>query len=213
MATKLAQVVLATAIAYGAGDIASAQADYVNVLGYAPVITYNNQSLAVTGPISATFYFNQVAEDFYLAAGVEVKFFSGKKAYEFATGDDGYGQVSFEPSAINISTTFQGGDIFDGSILEAVPDGNQSFEIGKSYRISDPSNIVSVLNGTTLRDENDMPIGLFVDQQLSFVPYAIGIDTLAAVPLPASAPMFGAALVALGLAGYGMRRTKAAAVA
>jgi hypothetical protein len=35
--------------------------------------------------------------------------------------------------------------------------------------------------------------------------------TLSSVPLPASAPMFGAALVALGAVGYGVKRKKAAA--
>ena len=36
---------------------------------------------------------------------------------------------------------------------------------------------------------------------------------VSSVPLPASAPMFGAAVVALGLAGYGVKRKKAAATA
>ena len=37
--------------------------------------------------------------------------------------------------------------------------------------------------------------------------------SVSSVPLPASAPMFGAALVALGAVGYGMKRKKAAAAA
>lgn len=204
----LASVAAVTSTLSGIGP---AQAEFVNVLGYAPVITYNNQPLAVTGPISATFFFSPLGEDFYLAGGVDIKFSSGGQAYDFATADDGYGQVSFEPNAISISTTYQGGDIFDGSFLRAVPDPGQLFEAGQRYRLSNPSNLVDVLNGTTLRDEDGMEIGLFVDQQLSFVPYAIGIDTLAAVPLPASASLFGAALLALGGLGCGVKRRKSAA--
>lgn len=37
--------------------------------------------------------------------------------------------------------------------------------------------------------------------------------TVSAVPLPASAPMFGAAILALGAVGYGVKRKKAAAAA
>lgn len=40
----------------------------------------------------------------------------------------------------------------------------------------------------------------------------IGATSVSAVPLPASAPMFGAALLALGAAGFGMRRRRHAAV-
>ena len=38
----------------------------------------------------------------------------------------------------------------------------------------------------------------------------IGVSSVSAVPLPAAAPMFGAALLAFGAVGYGMKRWKAA---
>ena len=40
-----------------------------------------------------------------------------------------------------------------------------------------------------------------------------GLTIVTPVPLPASAPMFGAAILALGVAGYGVKRKKAAAAA
>lgn len=42
---------------------------------------------------------------------------------------------------------------------------------------------------------------------------AVAVFSVSEVPLPASAPMFGAALLALGAVGYGVRRKKAAAAA
>ena len=38
----------------------------------------------------------------------------------------------------------------------------------------------------------------------------VSVSTISAVPLPAAAPMFGAALLAFGAVGYGMKRRKAA---
>lgn len=43
--------------------------------------------------------------------------------------------------------------------------------------------------------------------------FGVRVDSLSAVPLPASAPMFGAALIALGAVGYAAKRKKAAAAA
>lgn len=40
---------------------------------------------------------------------------------------------------------------------------------------------------------------------------SVAVFSVSAVPLPASAPMFGAALLAFGAVGYGVRRKKAAA--
>ena len=42
--------------------------------------------------------------------------------------------------------------------------------------------------------------------------FSLAVLAIPAVPLPASAPMFGAALVTLGAVGYGLKRKKAVAV-
>lgn len=48
----------------------------------------------------------------------------------------------------------------------------------------------------------------YTDEQFSFTNLSVS-----SVPLPASAPMFGAALLALGAVGFGLKRKKAAAAA
>ncbi|MCW6513180.1 hypothetical protein [Lichenifustis flavocetrariae] len=54
---------------------------------------------------------------------------------------------------------------------------------------------------------------LFAGSGESTDTFTINIGSVSVVPLPASAPMFGAALLALGAIGYGVKRKKAAATA
>lgn len=51
---------------------------------------------------------------------------------------------------------------------------------------------------------------IYCEDCVTFKATEVGVS---AVPLPASAPMFGAALLALGAVGYGLKRKKAAAAA
>lgn len=92
-------------------------------------------------------------------------------------------------------------------------DGRQAFQSSTTYLAQD------VIAGT-----GELPLALdanFVlqmtspnqDGQVSFAQGGIALDTetftqtvVAAVPLPSSAPMFGAALLAVGAVGYGLRR-------
>lgn len=69
----------------------------------------------------------------------------------------------------------------------------------------------------TLSDGTHYGYGQFADggtilQSVAFESVA-GRNIVTPVPLPASAPMFGAAVLALGLAGYSVKRKKAAAAA
>ena len=63
----IACAALATIGSFGFGGVRHAEASFINVIGYAPTVIYNNQTLNVTGPIVANFYYSQFGDDFYLA--------------------------------------------------------------------------------------------------------------------------------------------------
>lgn len=56
-------------------------------------------------------------------------------------------------------------------------------------------------------------VGTYAAVNSSMAVLTVTDTSLSAVPLPASAPMFGAAVLTLGLAGYGVKRSKASAAA
>ena len=101
-----------------------------------------------------------------------------------------------------------------------------SFKISQSFSLSSNTEYRIAMNVSTFAANNHVIQGssyadALVDPYLSIAPgysdfslvFSDGINnlSLSAVPLPASAPMFGAAVLALGVTGYGMKRKRAAA--
>ncbi len=188
-----------------------ARADTINVIGYANDIVYDDAHYTPDGPVSATFLVNDLGA--YLGlGGADVYFSIAGKKYDFAIPDDGYGRAMIDSNGLQADVTYLTG-IFDAfAFVNFSSKSTPTFQ-GTSYTLR-PGDIgeFSALSTFTDPDTNVTTYGL----EVSFRPVAVSLNGVAtvgvgAVPLPASAPMFGAALMALGVVGYGLKRTEKAA--
>ncbi|MDX7953451.1 hypothetical protein P7D22_19995, partial [Lichenihabitans sp. Uapishka_5] len=136
--------------------------------------------------------------------------------YSGITGPTNFGSQSFSVGFASSETGAEVGIVGDGGSpnpagpgLILLPNGYIS---GSELGVS-----TATFANTTLAD-----LGLTAGTSFAYLFPAQGGESLdtftvnvgvSPVPLPASAPMFGAALLALGAVGYGMKRKKAAAAA
>lgn len=118
--------------------------------------------------------------------------------------DDGTGVGNYTSNSYTLSTFYeQPGSYLSASADVSLP-SSHVFQSGEIYGIG--SGLTGTVFGSFHSDNGS-------DVFISFKALAVGINTVASVPLPASAPMFGTAL--LGLAGLGFAATykKSAAAA
>lgn len=193
----------------------AAKADYINAIGYAPTLIYNGQTIHLTGPISATFYYepNFFETGYGSPGGADFSFKSNGVSYSIGFVDDGYGRQFNYGHEIDVLTTYVVPDFTTESHLN-VSDGNTTFVDGQSYVLTTGfSSIVSSSYVTHTYNPDTAMLLDFTVLDLEFVPVSVGINATAVlpVPVPASAPMLGASLIALGAAGYAARCKKAAA--
>ena len=122
-----------------------------------------------------------------LLSSFSTPFGTGSGSFTFLYGSpDSYNTLQFLDLAGNVITSFTGSQLT-----------NPNTPTGLGYQLTTIS--AEGFNYSAVR---------FETTQNSFEFAAVS-----AVPLPASAPMFGAALLALGAIGYGVKRKKAAAAA
>ena len=185
----------------------------------------------MTGAASASIIINRSPVDF-TGGAVSIGYGPG-----FGTGDITFSDNKsspFDGSPVSVATSAAGAVTY--SAFFGTPDiffdairGSGSLTFGPATPFS------SLLDPTTIRYSATPSIIGLADTSTDGIHYGYGEfdgtslvsygfesvagkaititnTTLSAVPLPASASMFGAALLALGLAGYGVKRKKAAAV-
>lgn len=122
-------------------------------------------------------------------------------AYQFTTGGSQFDAEIELPNNGSLSATFtRSDDAIPNSVTTPVP---TLFADGGI-----PNNISNYIGGYDLIDPNNPNNDIIDDLYPSS--FSLTVSALSAVPLPSSAPMFGAALLAVGAAGYGLKRRKAA---
>ena len=121
----------------------------------------------------------------------------------FGSDDDGTLFINGQPLAT--------GGLFQGDSLPGGtgPTGNGNLWDIKTFNITSFLALGTNNLDITLSDGSSDAIAGIV----AAIDLPAGAAPVSTVPLPASAPMFGAALLALGAVGYGMKREKAAAPA
>lgn len=121
-------------------------------------------------------------------------------------------ELSFSASSLRYGTYTATFSLFDGTTLLDTVVISSDLESSGSGPL--PSIDLSGFGATRQRITSAV---IAIDQPSNFFGGAVLLGpvsyTLSAVPLPASAPMFGAALLALGAIGYGMRRKQGASAA
>ena len=189
----------------------------------------------MAGPASAAVINSTALKDF---TGSFVSFgfngtsivFAPNQDFTFSDNGDFFNPVSVATSGASQVSAFGGFlgiPLVPSSYFDPVR-GSGSLEFGPTTfgqlaSFSTPTSIAASVNGfyieltETLSDGTHYGYGRFGDggtilQSVAFESVA-GRTIVTPVPLPASAPMFGAALLALGLVGYGVKRNKSAAAA
>jgi hypothetical protein len=132
-----------------------------------------------------------------------------------------------ESDIVDVALSFSNGGGISGASSVSIS-GNDLVAIGNALQFNyDPEGFAEFTTQSSgLFFEADMGSydtavgnnGVFITMgeaqgSTSLIGLSEGVAGLSPVPLPASAPMFGAALLALGAAGYGLKRKKAAASA
>lgn len=207
--TKVAGAALAVVLAFASGE---AKADFINAVGYVSTVIYNGQTLNVSGPVSVTIDYlpNFVYPGVGISNFANIQFSSGGVHYNFNVGDDGYGRETLSEHEIDAVTTYFTPFSEEETSID-VTDPSVTFESDKPYRLTSGFDAsVFSYDVTYIYDPDTQTTSYFTNFDMAFTPYAIGIN-VSAVPLPASAPLFGAALLALGGASYAHRRMRAKA--
>lgn len=164
--------------------------------------------------------------------GITYSSFSGRPVVgngNYNIGDNGVinvGKIATNNAADSFTLSFATpvssfGAFLNYAVDDGVPAGNDptitalnssgqviaSFDLFKDAPISTPGGVNAFEFRGILDTTADIAAFKFAGAYL----VVDGVPNVSSVPLPASAPMFGAAVLALGLAGYGVRRGKVAA--
>jgi hypothetical protein len=117
-------------------------------------------------------------------------------------------KTTFGPGTYTVSFDLGGNHRGDGDKTTTVTlgDTSQTYTLASGSALQTYTFTATVSSTSSLiftEDDRADNIGNVLDN--------VSVATMSNVPLPSAAPMFGAALVALGAAGFGLRRRKAAA--